>query len=239
MTSQNSSIANPDHMASLAGLCLDIVRARLGESQEPIRLPQDLDTHALIGFAGKHGAATALAGGIRKAGVEGPYAAGLQMMLATIERSNAAKNRAMRQTLHDIGQKLGDAGISCVALKGGAFIAQDPASAGWRTASDLDLLVSTDQLKEAITRLQDAGYRKTGSEELYRQEDHQHFPALVSPGGDVAVELHTRTIWDPGRDPLDTADVLAQASPGPRPYRHSGPVSGAPHHPPRRPLPDQ
>lgn len=189
-----------------------MIRARFSVHADPLHLPDNLDPHGLIAFAGSHGASTVLAGGIRNTRLEGRYAAGLKMMLEAVEQSNAAHNAKLKSALTDIGTLLRSDGISCVVLKGGAFIGEDDQAAPWRATSDLDLLVPPSQLHQAARLMQQTGYEMAWDESLYRQEDHQHFPALVSRQTGVAVELHTRALWDPGRDPLEPDEVFASAS---------------------------
>lgn len=213
MTSQPSSPSDSEQTGVLAGICLELVRARFGTTQGPVQLPPNLDVQSLIEFAGRHGAAAALAGGIRKAGVEGAYATGLKMMLDALETSTRQRNARMKEALACVGALLAAEDIACIALKGGAFLAEASTVPGWRNLSDLDVLVPAAALPTAREILMQHGFVHAMEEDAYREADHYHYTPLVPPGADFAVEMHTRFAWDTRTDPLDPAEVLKQALP--------------------------
>jgi hypothetical protein len=57
------------------------------------------------------------------------------------------------------------------------------------------------------------GFTLSAGPERYRPEDHQHYPPLLSPDGTFAIELHTRLVWDQGRDPVPAGLLLDGAQP--------------------------
>ena len=123
-------------------------------------------------------------------GVAGPIREALRLQVLGVAGINLRIDEAARQVL----QLLGRAGIPVVALKG---IARRALASRWplldaRPVSDVDLLLSPDEVVPAWEFLRGQGYTLAlpGSEQRYT--DHHHLPGLIGPGGG-AIELHRST----------------------------------------------
>ena len=142
-----------------------------------------------------------------------PYASGTLIFYKAIEDQNRRQNTYLEAELRNISSLFAKASIRFVALKGAAFMAEEDGPAAWRSTSDLDLLIRPADLKKASSLLLSEHYTATADESHYREADHQHYPAMISPDRRVSVELHTRAIWDSGRDPLIASDIFDHAEP--------------------------
>ena len=126
-------------------------------------------------------------------------------------------NIMLSEELKNILNKFHERGISCIILKGFAFIEtiykENP---GVRPLKDIDLLIKEENLKEASQILYDTGYefyRDYRSEDYYRQS-HFHFPFkkkgeiintfleihwhLLCPN--IPVDLDIETLWEKSID---------------------------------------
>ncbi|MCH9809037.1 MAG: nucleotidyltransferase family protein [Alphaproteobacteria bacterium] len=126
---------------------------------------------------------------------------------------NACRNRQLKASLLDISAQLNTVAITPVALKGAAFLLDDPESvAPWRFMGDIDLLVHEHELEQSVAAVEKLGF--TRSQEDYDPETQAHFPPLISPCETYSIELHTRLF---GLDDYDISvgGLRAQSTPAP------------------------
>lgn len=133
--------------------------------------------------------------------------------LSEIHAANGARNGRLRASLIATAAALNKAGIIPLVLKGGAFLLdpvatrtggapQNPASmrpAPWRFMSDLDLLLPEHRLAEAVRVVNEAGFTAPG--DSYDPQGDAHYPPLVSPCGEIVIELHSRIFTDKSAKP--------------------------------------
>ena len=108
---------------------------------------------------------------------------------------------------------LRDAAIEGIALKGAFLAAVAYRQPGLRPLRDLDLWVPRGDALRAHAQLQDAGYTQPDpGDAAARALDHHQLPALLSPSGHLAVELHVRLFHgDTPNDPSQRADWANRA----------------------------
>jgi len=115
--------------------------------------------------------------------------------IAGVHAANSARNATLRECLAGIGRALNACGIEPVLLKGAGWLATAGAAPpAWRFLSDLDLLVPQARLAEAVAAACKLGFISQDAD--YDPARDAHFPALIAPGGQFAVELHTRLFAD-------------------------------------------
>ncbi len=133
---------------------------------------------------------TVMAGALDRVDVPSDAAEALAFF-RQIESTNRKRNEWLLQQLEAAGSALTQAGITAMVMKGGAFLLEDRANAApWRFFGDLDLLVSEDQLFDAVAVLKTLGYVDSGL--AYHPKFHRHYPFLSHPGGQTGIDLHTR-----------------------------------------------
>jgi len=118
--------------------------------------------------------------------------AAARLTLAPVRGASAEAAAAAAAQLAGIGETLRAAGLSAVALKGAAFVAESGRPAPWRPMIDLDLLVPRDRLEAAVAALVAEGYR--GDHRAHVATDY-HYPALLPDGPGLSVELHVDLGW--------------------------------------------
>ncbi len=112
-------------------------------------------------------------------------------LLQTLKDANRNRNRRLLANLEEGNAKLRVAGIKAVAVKGAAFLAEDrEGAAPWRFFGDLDLLVRSQDLHEAVSVLESIGY--VANRTVYHPHHHRHYPFLRHPDGDTGIDVHTR-----------------------------------------------
>ncbi|MFO7855941.1 MAG: nucleotidyltransferase family protein [Paracoccaceae bacterium] len=150
-------------------------------------------------------------------GVGEPVAAALEprlppaaarLTLTPVRAAAARAAEAAAAQLASIGRALEAAGLSAVALKGAAFVAEQGRPAPWRPMVDLDLLVPRADLEAAVAALVAEGY--AGEHAAHVATDY-HYPALLPSGPGLSVELHVDLGWR-RTAPLD--GLAARAAPG-------------------------
>lgn len=119
----------------------------------------------------------------------------LQQLLDRAYKTASFRSLQLQKGLLEIHQALLNAGIPYIALKG-AYLAfhayPQPAS---RPMRDLDILVPEDQSIRAFNHLLSVGFTREvgydGTIEAAADYNH-HLPPLVSPDGNIYIEIHTR-----------------------------------------------
>jgi hypothetical protein len=131
-------------------------------------------------------------------------------MLATEHEANRRRNAALRQALHELGEAGAAAGLQFAALKGAAWIVEDPADcAPWRTMIDLDVLVAPEQFEAVPALLTDMGYALASRSKRFK--DNFHHAPYRHPRIPVTLEVHRHIGWRHRLLPTET--VLAGARP--------------------------
>src|SRR5690606_22602093 len=105
---------------------------------------------------------------------------------------NAARNLMMAHELTETSRRLADAGVRSLAFKGLALSQLAYGTVAYREFSDLDLLISLQDVDRACAVLSDSGYvywNKSGvSQRAERRMSYDH--SFLR--GDVHLELHWR-----------------------------------------------
>ena len=193
-------------------LAISILQGRLLGKQANLPLPAQVDHEELIRFGSQQRISQALAGGVRNMKHEGPFGAGVELLLSAFETDGAKQNKVYRTTLLNLAKRLNEAGIPMVALKGAAFLVEEKDPASWRSISDIDVLVSEAHVHRAGEALASAGYQFLLPEDGYRIEDHHHFRPMQDPVTGTAVEVHTRFVWNRADDPTNPEEIIARSS---------------------------
>ncbi len=150
-----------------------------------------VDWHDVVSFASSHLVLAMLGrpGFVAKIAMPDEVAE----FLGDVHAANRARNEMLKAQLVQIGDDFGRNSIDLIALKGGAFLADDTAcdeAAACRFMSDLDVLVRPQELAGAVERLEGLGFQARSTD--YDPEHHAHYPPLVSRCGLFSVEVHTR-----------------------------------------------
>lgn len=169
------SLAWPDGMAMAA----------LGQAREA-------DWHAFVAFASAHFVLPAMAEPLAFAAKSGnAVPTDLLAFVEGIRTANRLRNETLSEALIDTTMQLNAIGVSPVALKGAAFLADPPGSlADWRFMNDIDLLVPADRLADCVAALREIGFCADATD--YDPAIQAHYPPLISPCHTFSVELHTR-----------------------------------------------
>jgi len=101
--------------------------------------------------------------------------------------SNKARNASLSLQIRSIAQTFHKSDIPFMFIKGGACLARGLYPAGWRSMTDLDILVHREDKERALDSLLLAGYNKRtdGIEQTH------HMPPLFNPDYPGEIELHT------------------------------------------------
>lgn len=185
-----------------------MLRAELGQSIAALPEPAMDRFMAQMKFAGHHGVLPVLAGGLAAIG-GGEKWLTLLPLLQQEERRNAARNRSFLQSIRAAGEILSGGGLRPVFLKGAALLLSDESALLWRTLSDIDLLLTPGEAKEAAVLLRNAGYSELPDRNHFGLGLHHHAAPLVDPDTGIAVELHTR-IAKYERNCILTTDEIAR-----------------------------
>jgi Uncharacterised nucleotidyltransferase len=132
--------------------------------------------------------------GLAEKALLGELPAEVRNYLEAVHELNGERNRRIADQLQGIVATLNAAGIEPVLLKGVAYLVgdlyRDPAA---RVIGDIDLLVTGDQLPDAVAALAAGGYREAGLEDFSFAAHHHHTP-LAREDDIAAVELHSEPV---------------------------------------------
>lgn len=157
----------------------------------PTALPAEVDWQRFVRLTSSHFILPAIAKPLARLGQKAPIPSDLLAFVAEMRSANEVRNRELGAALGEITRCLAGVGIGAVALKGAAFLAEDPHyAAGWRFMNDLDLLVRPEELEAAVAAVEALGYRPEHRE--YDPVREAHYPPLIAPNGRFCVEIHTR-----------------------------------------------
>jgi len=166
----------------------------------------DSDARAtLLASAARHGLLSAVAGRLP------PDDPDLRRRFERLAAGARLRDARLREALEEVLAILGATGIRPVALKGPALadrVYPDPAL---RAATDLDLLVSDQELARAADALVAAGFRRDAPlRDAYFRAEHHHLHLHRAPDADV--ELHFRVSSAFGAA-ISTGELLSRAVP--------------------------
>jgi hypothetical protein len=199
-------------MAKDLRLTLDLLIARHKERPATPNDDAKLSFGEMIKCAGKHGVLPATAEGLRKISKVAPNWRDLVPFLDVFERQNTAQNIEYLGMMQRAVGRLQSAGIDSVILKGGAFVVEDQSNAPWRQLSDVDLLVSPQDVHRAASVLIEDEFHQNSDVAGFSEGLHHHYPALSEPSGKF-VELHIRLMQSERDNPIRTEDILANSVP--------------------------
>lgn len=181
------------------------LRPLLARAQAPFA---GLDPEAratLLASAIRHGLLAAAAGRVPNDDPE------LRRRFERLAAGARLRDARLRELLEEVLAVLGAAGIAPVALKGPALADRVYPDPPLRAATDLDLLVSDQELARAADALVAAGFRRDPPlRDAYFRAEHHHLHLRREPDADV--ELHFRATSAFGAV-IPTAELLARAVP--------------------------
>jgi hypothetical protein len=121
--------------------------------------------------------------------------ADVQAYLTEIHRRNRVRNERLAKQLIEAIAALNSANITPTLIKGAAMlVSTDTTKLGNRIMADLDLLVAPEQIKPALDRLSQLGYRINTGDPV---DPHIHFVTVQRPDDVGQIDLHRKL---PGPD---------------------------------------
>ena len=130
---------------------------------------------------------------------------------------STAMNLAIEAGLVDLLRAFHDTGITVILLKGTALMRTVYDRVGLRPMLDVDLLVRTEHLKQAVSLMACAGYRPMTARKHFEREHHLQFVRASKGTEGLFVELHWRLSDQPElAELLPLGDLWARAVSAPR-----------------------
>ena len=164
----------------------DLICALLRARLRGMPLAPDLGAHfashpnadlAWAYVASKHRITPALAGCVHDLGIMSTLPADFRTYLDATAAGNLRNNRAIRDQLHDVVQRLNSFEIVPCLLKGAARLVDGLyPDDSWRFMIDLDLLLPSPEIGTALARLEEAGY--VVCDTVGDGKPHHHHPPL-------------------------------------------------------------
>jgi hypothetical protein len=116
--------------------------------------------------------------------------------------ANKRRNRLLRETMGEIATAAARRGLTLMALKGAAWVLEDPSEfAAWRAMIDLDLLAPEAQFSQVPALLGELGFRPVQRRRRFfgtrRFAGHFHHIPYRRAGDPFTVEVHRHVGWDP------------------------------------------
>jgi hypothetical protein len=197
---QAIDIALPDNTPLEFQVLLSACRVFLG-TEEPAKLEallqQKPDWDQMVSLANKHGVMPLFyrsLGLVDRKLMPQETMARLRMMYM----QNAARNIRMAEELLRVLDALKDAGIKAVPLKGPVLAEQLYGDVALRQFSDLDILVSRKDADEALTVLEEKGYRSTSIDPRKERSEKKraallrslHHYVMMNDCSRILIELH-------------------------------------------------
>lgn len=131
--------------------------------------------------------------------------------LQTVYLAATARNMVMLHHAAGILRALQERGIEVIVLKGLYLVEQVYPEIGLRTFSDLDLLVRREQLADALTLMQNQGYRlSTWYDPQAQNTDIKHLPPLEK-AQHPTLELHWSILEEDEPFEIETAGLWERA----------------------------
>jgi hypothetical protein len=194
-----------DHLNAV----IELLRTGLGLSY-PEPFPAALDWSRVISIADYHHVLPTVAAGLRRGAADHPALRPVSLFVDELARAQLERNVIIARELAELVADLNATGVIPLILKGGAFVAErkfEPSE--WRFMSDIDVLIRSSELEQAVSVLSQAGYKNKA--EIYRPDEDNHLPVFSAPDRKTGVEIHTRLLARPTRLPLSTEEVFERA----------------------------
>lgn len=188
-----------------------LLRARLRDPPEPPEASLKSAFKEALALAASHEVAPALSRGVRRIAGSNATWADLLPLAEVVESENAERNRRFQTAAIALASILTKASVRSVFLKGAATLLEYRDHAPWRHITDLDVLVSPEDIHRVVKTLLEHGYHQQVSYMGFEVGLHHHYPALFADEFGPAVELHVRLMQDEKDNLLSTADILDQA----------------------------
>jgi hypothetical protein len=204
--------------ASQLAALLDPSRAGSDAVVDPVADP-GLGWPAVLGLADDHGLLPALWAALVRDGVR-PLPSSLRAsrpaaplsVLENAYEANASLVADLRGQGDLVLSALHDAGIPGLPIKGlHGLLAHWWADPAQRLMVDIDVLVPEARVGDAMTVVDDLGYRDLGTEDPERNAEHQR-PAMVLPGRLGSLEIHSAPLVLRRAALLPAAEVFAGAA---------------------------
>ncbi|HEY7245502.1 MAG TPA: nucleotidyltransferase family protein [Xanthobacteraceae bacterium] len=115
-------------------------------------------------------------------------------LLARAWEQNLHRNLLIRSTLLSLAGAAARAGLEFVALKGCAWLVEEPTNAAcWRSILDIDVLVEPPRFAEAPALMSQLGYHRISESSRFHENFH-HAP-YWKPDAPCTVEVHRHLGW--------------------------------------------
>ena len=175
-------------MATGGALCNWLIAKRPRREADLPLSDDEVDWMATVRSASEDFALSALATLLKDAGLLDHAPADVQRFLHYAISQNTQANDRIRQQCIEIGKALSRVGLSCVLLKGAAWLFEDGPAAQDRMLRDIDLLMPRAALEDARTALHALGYEPSST--ILAEAGHIHDVPLEHPDRLVCVEMH-------------------------------------------------
>ncbi len=138
----------------------------------------------------------------------------VDQLQGALNQSRYVQGQAMRE-LRSVAKRLAHEAVPLMALKGVAYLAAELPPSGWRSLSDIDLMVPAHEIARAERALLRAGWEASGEFDSYDQRyyrDWMHeIPPLIHRERETEVDLHHNLAPPVSRIRIDAALLWEQA----------------------------
>jgi len=192
---------------------ISLLRAACGISLDPKEVQDILGSNPerIVRIAGAHVILPTLHTGLQAIVEQARLPDDMLLFFHEMQDANKRRRAAMAKQLGIISDLFAEHGITAVILKGGCeLLAPAYRQPEQRFISDLDLLISPEQLPTASEVLMAAGCIQAEMAEI-NARTHHHLPAFLHPEWLVPVELHRGVGQDAGARILTGEQVVANA----------------------------
>jgi hypothetical protein len=152
-------------------------------------IPAAIDWHATIVMANESLTTTNLAANVLGAELGPSLPDDVETFLKEILSRNGKRNQLLLTQMKESIKALNAVGITPMLLKGSAILAAQPTiENAWRMVSDIDLLVSKEELASAMNCMRSIGYS------LFDQDGSPASTVTLARSSDVGMlDIHTKT----------------------------------------------
>jgi len=172
------------------------------------------DWENIVGLANNHLLAPAMWLALNKKTLVDDLPEELTVYLHDLYQLNFERNQQLHSQLLQAVRQLNHNGIIPVLLKGAKHLVTDIFSGpGARIMTDIDLLVSEDDIASSLDALVELGYQPVEDKHGDYHEDHHHCSPMFRSGAYGAIEIHRRLAEYPYELILPTELALAETEP--------------------------
>lgn len=169
------------------------------------------DWTVLVDLANRLLVASAVSGSARRSRLDTLMPPDVRDFFDGMATLNAARNRAIRAEIDDVGAAFGRIGVTPVLLKGAAHLVSGLyPGCGDRIMVDIDLLVPAGDLMACAAALQQQGFTVLADNGF---PAHHHYPPLGRAGASASVEIHAEALDQPYGELCPAAELLSAAQP--------------------------